>query len=78
MIALTRSHSSAGAPSDRSGGGLIYSSYAEFAAALDRVRSPEGRALGDNGRQFVAETCSWDRIVDVYGRAIERAAGGAP
>jgi glycosyltransferase involved in cell wall biosynthesis len=77
VVASAKSRAVAGQCA-RSGGGLIYSNYAEFAAALDRVRSPEGRALGDNGRHFVAETCSWDRIVDVYGRAIERAAGGAP
>lgn len=59
----------------RSGGGLAYSGYEEFRAALDRLRSPEGKRLGENGRRFVARECSWDRIVGVYRRAIEKAAG---
>jgi len=42
------------------------------------VRSAEGRAIGDHGRRYVAETCSWSRVLDVYRRAIERAAGGGP
>ena len=60
----------------RSGGGLTYSSYEEFAAALDRVRSAEGRRLGEEGRRFVDAECSWERILGVYRRAVERAGGG--
>jgi glycosyltransferase involved in cell wall biosynthesis len=59
----------------RSGGGLAYSSYEEFQVALDRLRSSEGRALGRRGYEFVAEECSWDRVLGVYRRAIDRAAG---
>jgi len=77
VVASARSRAVAG-QCTRSGAGLTYRGYAEFAAALDRVRSHEGKALGDKGRRFVADTCSWDRIVDVYRRAIERAAGDAP
>jgi len=77
VVATARSLAVAGQCA-RSGGGLTYSSYAEFAAALDRVRSAEGRAIGDHGRRYVAETCSWSRVLDVYRRAIERAAGGGP
>ena len=60
---------------ERSGAGLAYSTYEEFRSAIDRLRSPEGRERGNNGRRFVAEQCSWERIVDVYRRAIERASG---
>ena len=59
----------------RSGGGLAYANFEEFQAALDRLRSSEGRALGRRGREFVAEECSWDRVLGVYRRAIEQAAG---
>jgi glycosyltransferase involved in cell wall biosynthesis len=59
----------------RSGAGLAYSSYEEFRSVLDRLRSSEGRELGNKGRRFVAEQCSWDRIIGVYRRAIERASG---
>jgi glycosyltransferase involved in cell wall biosynthesis len=59
----------------RSGAGLVYSTYEEFRSALDRLRSPEGRELGSKGRRFVTDQCSWDRIVGVYRRAIERASG---
>jgi len=60
----------------RSGGGLVYSSYEEFRDALDRLRSPEGRRLGEAGRAFVREQCSWERVIGVYQRAIESVAGG--
>ena len=60
----------------RSGGGLTYSSYEDFAAALDRVRADEGRRLGEQGRRFVDAECSWERILGVYRRAVERACGG--
>jgi glycosyltransferase involved in cell wall biosynthesis len=60
----------------RSGGGLTYSSYEDFAAALDRVRSADGRRLGEEGRRFVDAECSWDHILGVYRRAVERACGG--
>jgi glycosyltransferase involved in cell wall biosynthesis len=62
----------------RSGGGLAYANYAEFEAALERLRSGEGRALGRRGRAYVAEQCSWERILGVYRRAIDRAAGVSP
>lgn len=59
----------------RSGGGLVYSSHDEFRATLDRLRSPEGRRIGERGREFVERECSWDRVIGVYRRAIEQAAG---
>jgi glycosyltransferase involved in cell wall biosynthesis len=62
----------------RSGGGLTYSTYGEFADALDRVRSAEGRGLGERGRRFVEAECGWERILGVYRRAVERACGGRP
>ena len=58
----------------RSGGGLVYDDAASFAAALDRLRGPEGRELGAAGRAFVGRECSWERILGVYRRAIRRAA----
>ena len=61
----------------RSGAGLTYSHYDEFRDALDRLRSRERDAFAANGRRFVADTCSWERIVGVYRRAVERAAGGS-
>jgi len=60
----------------RSGGGLTYSSYEDFAAALERVRGDDGRRLGEQGRRFVDAECSWERILGIYRRAVERASGG--
>jgi glycosyltransferase involved in cell wall biosynthesis len=74
VLANARGRSVAG-QCRRSGGGLAYSSYEEFEAALDRLRSAEGRTLGRRGREFVAAECSWDRVLGVYRRAIELAAG---
>lgn len=73
VLANRRSAAVAGQCS-RSGGGLTYESYEEFARALDRLRSPEGRALGRAGSDFVSRDCSWERVLGVYRRAIEEAA----
>ncbi|MGH7899750.1 MAG: glycosyltransferase, partial [Candidatus Binatia bacterium] len=59
----------------RSGGGLVYASYPEFRDAIDRLRSAEGRRLGEAGRAFVRDRCSWERVIDVYRRAIEAVSG---
>jgi glycosyltransferase involved in cell wall biosynthesis len=75
VVANARSPAVAGQCA-RSGGGLTYSSYEDFAAALDRVRADEGRRLGEQGRRFVDAECSWERILGVYRRAVERACGG--
>jgi glycosyltransferase involved in cell wall biosynthesis len=59
----------------RSGGGLAYGSDEDFAAAIRRLRSAEGRELGERGRRFVEAEASWPRVLEVYRRAIRRAAG---
>jgi glycosyltransferase involved in cell wall biosynthesis len=59
----------------RSGAGLVYDGYDEFADALDRLRGQEGRSRGESGREFVAHEYTWDRVLDVYRRAISGAAG---
>jgi len=74
VVASARSRAVAGQCA-RSRGGVTYTSYDEFRAALDRVRSPERETLGARGREFVAAECSWERVLGVYGRAIERVAG---
>ena len=73
VVASARSGAVAGQCA-RSGAGLTYSTYEEFRAAVDRLRSEEGRALGERGRRFVADECSWERVLGVYRRAIDRAA----
>ena len=52
----------------RSGGGLYYASYAEFSEIADRLLADRALAqsLGAAGRDFVARTYSWPRIVDTY------------
>jgi glycosyltransferase involved in cell wall biosynthesis len=48
----------------RSGGGLFYRGYAEFAEALKLMLSrPEvGRTLGAQGRRYVEDEYSWERV----------------
>jgi glycosyltransferase involved in cell wall biosynthesis len=48
----------------RSGGGLFYQGYAEFAEALKLMLSrPEvGRTLGAQGRRYVEDEYSWERV----------------
>jgi glycosyltransferase involved in cell wall biosynthesis len=74
VVASARSAAVAGQCA-RSGGGLTYAGYEDFRDALDRVRSAEGRSLGARGREFVAAHCTWERVIGVYRRAIETAAG---
>jgi len=52
----------------RAGGGLSYHSYAEFAEILTLLlERPELRdSLGARGREFVARTYTWPRIVASY------------
>ncbi len=48
----------------RSGGGLTFGSFGEFAAALDLLlaRADMRRTLGERGRAYVLETCRWDAV----------------
>jgi glycosyltransferase involved in cell wall biosynthesis len=48
----------------RSGGGLAFGSFGEFAAALDLLLARPGlrRALGERGRAYVCATCDWDDV----------------
>jgi glycosyltransferase involved in cell wall biosynthesis len=45
----------------RSGGGLSYASFGEFAAALDLLlsRADLRRTLGERGQAYVQATCDW-------------------
>lgn len=48
----------------RSGGGLAFRSFGEFAAALDLLlpNATLRRSLGEHGRRYVLETCRWDEV----------------
>jgi glycosyltransferase involved in cell wall biosynthesis len=48
----------------RSGGGLFYRGYSEFAEALRRLLADSGlrRALGEAGRRYVAAEYDWDVV----------------
>jgi hypothetical protein len=59
----------------RSGGGLWYSDGAEFAAALELLRTDVGRRLGDAGRSFVERTYSDERIRSDYEAVVSDVAG---
>jgi glycosyltransferase involved in cell wall biosynthesis len=52
----------------RSGGGLYYRNYDEFAECLDLLTSDPhlARRLGENGRKYVAEHYSWDVVEKKY------------
>lgn len=59
--------------SARSGAGLPYRSFAEFAESLDRLLGDEGlrRAMGAAGRRYVTEQYAWDDVLDEYEAFIE-------
>ena len=52
----------------RSNGGLYYSNYDEFSAALDLLLNDEllARRLGENGRKYVLENYSWEIVQKKY------------
>ena len=54
--------------SRRSGGGLFYRSFAEFAEILDLLLEDHdlGRRLGEAGREFVRATYAWPRVIETY------------
>jgi len=53
---------------DRSGGGLYFSSYQEFAGAIDYfVQNPDVcSAMGSAGKYFVNENFKWSVVIDRY------------
>jgi glycosyltransferase involved in cell wall biosynthesis len=64
----------------RSGGGVVYTGFAEFEAAIDVLAgSPEiGDALGRAGRAHVARQYSWDVVLPRYERLLAEAIGAGP
>jgi len=63
----------------RSGGGLYYRRYEEFAAALDLLldRADLADALGAQGREYFQENYDWPRIMEKYERLFARLAGAS-
>ena len=61
----------------RSGGGVWYSGFAEFEAAVDLLAaSPEtADALGRAGRRYVEEEYRWSTVLDRYEEVLRRTAG---
>jgi glycosyltransferase involved in cell wall biosynthesis len=57
---------------ERSGGGLWFGSFGEFAAALDLLLPQPNlrRALGANGRNYVLQTCRWDEVARRTAKAV--------
>lgn len=50
----------------RSGGGLWYSNYEEFEAALAVLDDDIRKSLGSQGRDFINERCTWERVEGAY------------
>jgi glycosyltransferase involved in cell wall biosynthesis len=60
--------------SARSGGGLPYTSFAEFTETLTRLLEDESlrREMGKAGRRFVIENYAWDDVLDAYEAFLSR------
>jgi glycosyltransferase involved in cell wall biosynthesis len=63
----------------RSDGGLFYHGYAEFAEGLKiLLDQPEvGRRLGEQGRAYVEDEYSWERVEAKVEDLLARTGGGA-
>jgi glycosyltransferase involved in cell wall biosynthesis len=57
----------------RSGGGIPYTGFAEFEAALDVLAEDPGLAdsLGQSGRSYVEDRYDWDHVLDRYERQLK-------
>jgi glycosyltransferase involved in cell wall biosynthesis len=58
---------------DKSGGGWAYNNYTEFKRALDELLADETgkKRKGQLGYNYVKENYSWEKILEVYKKAIE-------
>lgn len=65
--------------SARSGGGIPYRSFAEFAEGLTRLLAdaPLREAMGRAGRQYVVEQYAWEHVLDRYEAFIADVVTGA-
>lgn len=63
----------------RSGGGLWYRGYEEFAGCLETLEGSAGlrEKLGRAGREYVVTRYNWERVEEIYLRNIDRAAAEA-
>jgi glycosyltransferase involved in cell wall biosynthesis len=61
----------------RSGGGLWFRGYLEFAEAADLLAGDEQvrRRLGEAGRRYVLAECSWDVVCGRIVRAVAELTG---
>jgi glycosyltransferase involved in cell wall biosynthesis len=61
----------------RSGGGLWFRDYLEFAAVLDLLAGDAAlrRSLGEAGRRYVLAECSWDVVCERIVRAVAELTG---
>jgi glycosyltransferase involved in cell wall biosynthesis len=60
----------------RSGGGFVFGSYEAYREALDRLLAEPGlgERLGDAGRAYVLELCSWPKVRDRFRTVVEQLA----
>jgi glycosyltransferase involved in cell wall biosynthesis len=56
----------------RSGGGLWYSNYEEFEAALGVMDEAVRKKLGRQGMNFINDACRWDEVEGAYRRLLNR------
>lgn len=57
----------------RSGGGLWYSNYEEFEAALTVMDAGIRKKLGSQGRDFINDCCRWETVEGAYSSLLNRA-----
>ncbi|HEX5274853.1 MAG TPA: glycosyltransferase family 4 protein [Candidatus Rubrimentiphilum sp.] len=56
----------------RSGGGLWYSNYEEFEAALAVMDEDVRKKLGRQGMDFINDSCRWESVEGAYRRLLNR------
>ena len=81
LPALVQGHSDVlSGQARRSGGGIPYTGFAEFEAAVDLVTSDAAlrRRLGDAGRRYVEQRYDWDVVLGTYERFVAQVAASDP
>lgn len=56
-------------------GGLLYTEYAGFEDALHKLLAQDTREMGENGKTYIAQNYTWDKVLAKFARAVDYVTG---